>query len=278
MKKKIIGALVVMALIAVVFVGVLPANAAAGVLDHVQITPTSATVPVGSPVQFLAQSYDSNNAVITGVTYQWSVSGGGTISTTGLFTAGTTIGKFNVQVTATQGTLSKTATAVVKVTANTSNVPVTNMETNKLSGMLESYLNSVGFSNFLGGQWQVKNGSGTDTIKAIPGVVQAVSGTSLTILPNGQTTPSTFTLASGTLILPKGTQLAVNDQIVVITVNDQVKVVTKIIAPSTQGDDEREGNETSAGSSQGKEVSHSDNQGNNNQGHNNKHSSQGHED
>jgi hypothetical protein len=231
-KIKILGALITVAVIAVILIGVLPANAATGILDHSQITPTSATVPAGGPVQFLAQSYDGSNTVIsTGVSYQWSVSGGGTMSTTGLFTAGTASGKFNVQVTATQGTLSKTTTATVKVTAVAEATSITNLETKNLNGMLDSYLNSIGFSNFMGAQWQVKNGTGIDIIQAIPGVVKIISGTTLTLLANNQTTPI-FDI-SNAVTLPKGTQLAVNDNIVIIMKNNQVSMVVKIISHTT---------------------------------------------
>jgi len=236
-KKKILAVSVAVAVLAAILVVALPANAAVGVLDHAQITPTSATVPVGGPVQFLAQGYDDgNSAITTPLTYQWTVSGGGTISAAGLFT-GTTSGKFSVQVTVTQGTISKTATANIKVTANSSAAPIANLETKKLASILDSYLNSIGFSNFLGGQWQVKNGTGTDTIQAIAGVVQTVSnttsGTTLTILANGQTTPTPFTLTSSTVILPKGTQLTSNDNVVVVTVNNQVTIVIKFTPGTT---------------------------------------------
>lgn len=234
MKKKIIGLLILAALVGVVLIGVLPASAAPGVLDHVQITPTSATVPVGGPVQFLAQSYDDSNNVVSGVTYQWSVSGGGTIiPATGLFTA-TTNGTYNVQVTATQVGVIKTATATVKVTNNTTVTPSTNLQIGKLCGMFGPYLNSIGFSNFLGSQWQVKNGNGVDTIQAVPGVVQEISGANLKVLPNGQSTAIVYDTTNAT-ILPKNTTLAVNDNVVVILKNSQVIAVVKVTARSTTG-------------------------------------------
>jgi hypothetical protein len=232
-KKKILGILAAIAVLVTVLLVALPVHASPGVLDHLQITPTSATVPVGRPVQFLAQGYDSSDNATNGLIYSWSVSGGGTIGSTGLFIAGTTAGKFTVQVTTTQGSTTKTATAQVKVNANPLTPTVTNLETKKLNGLLGSYLNSVGFSNFLGGRWQVKNGTGTDTIQVMPGVIQSVSSTSLIVLVNGQTIPSSFVLPTNTVILPKGTQLANNDNVAVVTINNQVNMVVKITSPST---------------------------------------------
>ena len=59
-------------------------------------------------------------------------------------------------------------------------------------------------------------------------MVKAVSATVLTILPNGQTGNVDFALPAGTTILPKNSTLAVNDKVIVVTVNDQVKFVYKI--------------------------------------------------
>jgi len=87
-----------------------------GALDHVVLTPTSASVSVGGTQQFTAVGQDSANVPVTGVNYTWAVTAGsGTISTSGLLTAGSTAGTSTVQVTATQGSISKTATAIVTV-------------------------------------------------------------------------------------------------------------------------------------------------------------------
>jgi len=81
---------------------------------------------------------------------------------------------------------------------------------------------------FLGGQWQIKNGTTIDTYKIIPGIVQTASTTLLTIIPNGQTNPVSFTLTSDTVMQPKNSTLAADDKVVVVTVNDVVKMVIKI--------------------------------------------------
>ena len=88
-----------------------------GPLDHVAITPGSATLKVSGTKQFSAKGYDVSNVPIPNLTYSWFVAGGGAISITGLFTAGNVPGSFlnTVQVATTQGTITKTATASVTV-------------------------------------------------------------------------------------------------------------------------------------------------------------------
>ena len=51
-------------------------------------------------------------------------------------------------------------------------------------------------------------------------------------MPNGQTTPITYNLPSASVVQPSGTQLAVNDKVVVVTLNDQVSIVYKVTAPA----------------------------------------------
>jgi len=89
-----------------------------GPLDHVVITPGQATLKVGGTKQFSAQGYDASNVTIPNLTYSWFVvAGGGTISNSGLFTAGTVSGNLpnTVQVSTTQGTITNTANASVTV-------------------------------------------------------------------------------------------------------------------------------------------------------------------
>jgi hypothetical protein len=77
------------------------------------ISPTTPqTIPVNGTVQFTAQAKNADGDILA-VTPTWSVSGGGTISQTGLFTAGSTPGTSTVSVTCS----GKTVTATVTVTA-----------------------------------------------------------------------------------------------------------------------------------------------------------------
>lgn len=87
-------------------------------LDHVAITPASATVVVGASQQFTAAAYDSAGNVISGVNSIWSVNAdGSTINSAGLFTAGAVTGTFNnaVKAEATLGGIIKDAFATVTV-------------------------------------------------------------------------------------------------------------------------------------------------------------------
>jgi hypothetical protein len=237
-----------------------------GPLHHVKVTPATANVVTGGTKQFTAQGYDSADVPITGLTYVWSGVGTvGTLSpTTGLFSAGTTIGTYTVQASTTQGTITQSASAIVTVTTTPASTPTpANHGRSNLFRMFKDYLKNIGSDNFLGGQWQVKNGSNIDTIRMISGVVQTASATSLTMLPNGQPVPSTFTLTTSTIIQPEGTVFAANDKVMVVTVNDQVTMVAKIKAPGTseeppglnkQDDDKHEGKDTPHGRSNGNKT------------------------
>jgi len=210
--------------------------ASIGSLNHIVVTPATATIAPSGTQQFTAQGYDSNNVAIPGQTYVWSLGTGasGTISTSGLYTAGTTTGTVTVQANV-QGSTTPTGSATVTVS---STPPVTTTSSGgqgrcSIIGLFKRYFKNVGSGNFLGGQWQVKNSSGgIDTYKLIPGVVKTASTTSLVIIPNGQTAATTFALTTSTVIQPSGVTLVAGDMVMVLTVNDQVNMVS-IIKPST---------------------------------------------
>jgi hypothetical protein len=245
-------------------------NGTAGPLDHVMVTPAKVKMAPGETRQFKAQAYDARNIAITGLTFTWSVvAGGGIIDANGLFTADSATGVFTktVQASTTQDGVTKTVTAsvIVVMTPGPSAPPKLNVK--QLLSMFNGFLNSAAFDSFLGGQWQVKNGAGFDTIKAVPGVVKEASINSLTVTPNGQSGAVSFTLTSDTVIQPQDTILAVNDRVLVITVNEEVNIVVKIAPAASkdlppglkkQGDDKRETKETPPGWSKGKNTGWSD--------------------
>jgi hypothetical protein len=83
-------------------------------LTSIAVTPSSATINVLTTQQFTAVARDQFAAALaTQPTFEWTVSGGGTVSSTGLFTAGATGGGPFV-VTATSG-ISGTAQVTVTV-------------------------------------------------------------------------------------------------------------------------------------------------------------------
>ncbi len=88
-------------------------------LTSVVVTPATATVVFGASQTFAASGRDQFNQVMSPQpTFTWAVSGGGTVSTTGVFTAGSTAGG-PYDLTATTGALAGTA----RVTVSLSNPP-----------------------------------------------------------------------------------------------------------------------------------------------------------
>ena len=83
-----------------------------GVLDTITVSPGNATVKVNQSQQFTAQGKDKLGKTVS-ITPTWTVTGGGTISTSGLFKANTSTGTYTV--TAKSGNISGTAT--IQVTA-----------------------------------------------------------------------------------------------------------------------------------------------------------------
>lgn len=88
-----------------------------GALDHITITPAAATLIAGTSQQFTATAYDAAGTPIYGLPFTWSASGdGGSISSSGLFTASNSPGTSST-VTASSGGVS--GTAAVNVIATT---------------------------------------------------------------------------------------------------------------------------------------------------------------
>ena len=124
MKSRIVRALAPRARIARVIVAVALAGAftsscdvhgisGPGSLVNLVVSPNPTTLAVGGTRQFTAVGTDFSGAVVT-VTPTWSVTaGGGTISASGLFTAGTTPGTFSNTVTATANGKTGSATVIV---------------------------------------------------------------------------------------------------------------------------------------------------------------------
>lgn len=97
--------------------GSLSANATvvvtAGPLASIIVTPNPTTLAVGASQQYLAVGRDASGNVVQ-FTPTWSVvAGGGSVSGTGLFTAGTTTGTYTNTVQASAGSLKATATVTV---------------------------------------------------------------------------------------------------------------------------------------------------------------------
>jgi hypothetical protein len=84
-----------------------------GAVSTITVTPNPVTLGIGAVQQFTAVARDASNNIVT-ITPTWSVAaGGGVISTTGQFTAGTTPGTYTNTARATSGTISGSATVTV---------------------------------------------------------------------------------------------------------------------------------------------------------------------
>jgi len=229
---RIIG---VLFLLAGLVLGLAPAAALAQaqVLDHVVVAPASATLVVGGTQQFAAQGYDASNVAIPGLTYLWAAAAGsGTITATGLFTAGNTPGTYTngIQASAVQGSIARVGYASVTITTTAPTTSALMAGTKRLLLLVAASLRGIGFEDFLGAQWTVKENGTTSIIKAIPGVVKAISSTSVTLLPNGQAQTVSFALTADTLVLAKD-GLKVDEKAVVVTVNDQTRLVLEVPIP-----------------------------------------------
>jgi hypothetical protein len=85
-----------------------------GSLATISVTPATITLTTGGTQQFTAVGKDAHGNVVALPSRVWSVAAaGGTIDTSGLFTAGTTAGTFTNTVVATSGSASGTASVTV---------------------------------------------------------------------------------------------------------------------------------------------------------------------
>ena len=93
--------------------------ASSPILTTISVSPSSASVVVNGTQQFTATAKDqSGNAMVPQPSFSWSVSGGGTITSSGLFTAGSTAGG-PYTVTAVSGGVSGTASVTVTASSFT---------------------------------------------------------------------------------------------------------------------------------------------------------------
>lgn len=154
-------------------------------IRSVTITPTAPSVAVGGTVQFTAVITDSEGNVVA-KTPVWSVSGGGTITQTGLFTAPNTPGTSIVSVTCSSVTATATVTvtggplASIVVTPNPGTMPINTTLTYTASGR-DALGNTVPIT-----------GTVTWTVVASGGTVP-VGATGLTVPFTAGSTTGTFT-------------------------------------------------------------------------------------
>lgn len=151
-----------------------------GPLATISVTPNPDTLITGATRQFIATGKDAGGNTVVMVPVWSVVAGGGTIDGGGVFTAGQALGTFANTVKATSGTLSGTATVVVKVGPLT-NILVTpnpaTMTLNATQQMTAVGTDAAGHVLVIVPTWSVVANGGT--INATSGLFTAgtVSGT-----------------------------------------------------------------------------------------------------
>ena len=122
-------------MVAVAFAGLFAASCKnsnePGLTSTITISPTSVTLTPGGTQQFTVEARNADGDILAIPNPIWAVSaGGGTISSTGLYTAGTTAGTFTVTVTCNGVTATATVTvtagalATITVTPNPGTMPI----------------------------------------------------------------------------------------------------------------------------------------------------------
>ncbi|HEY8009913.1 MAG TPA: hypothetical protein VIE67_02845 [Rudaea sp.] len=154
---------------------------ASPVLTTITVTPASASVQTGGTKQFSATGYDQfSQPVSPQPTFIWSVSGGGSISASGLFTAGSTAGG-PFTVTATSGSVSGTANVTVTSVPPDFSLSAGPSSQSVKRGNTATYTVTITPANGF-------NGSVTLSLTGQP------SGSTVTFTPNPATSTSTLTV------------------------------------------------------------------------------------
>ena len=165
-------------------------NIAAGPLATITVTPNPVSLNVNLTQQFTAIGKDASGNVVA-LTPVWSVAaGGGTISSSGLFVAGTVIGTFANTVTATSGGLSGTATVIVTaasggVASTTVTTPATKLDTLTSIGDVFTVVATAknALNNVVAGSYTfLSRNPAVATVNATTGVVTAVTNGSTYVI------------------------------------------------------------------------------------------------
>jgi hypothetical protein len=230
-----------------------------GPLEYITVTPPSASIAIGAQQTYTATGYDANDNVVP-IAPQWIVgNGGGTVSQSGVFTAGTVAGTFTNTVVARVGSvcsgISGRATAIVLPGALTT-VTVSPASPSILEGATQQYTatgadahgNAVAITpawSVIAGGGTIDAGTGLFTAGSTPGLftntVQAlassVSGTaSVTVTaPSAPLTTIVVTPANPTLSGPQSKQFTATGYDASNNVVPIPGTLVWSVAPSTVG-------------------------------------------
>lgn len=156
---------------------------AAPVLTTITVSPASASVQTNGTKQFTATAFDQfGNALSQQPTFTWQVSGGGTIDTTGLFTAGASAGG-PFTVSAASGGVSGTASVTVTSAPVDYSLTVSPTSQSVSRGKTATYTITVHPTNGF-------NGAVSLSLTGEP------SGSTVSFQPNPATGVSTLTIAT----------------------------------------------------------------------------------
>ena len=178
-------------IVAVAFAGVFTAACSSstepGLTSTITISPTSATLLPGGTQQFTVVAKNADGDILAIPDPIWAVSsGGGTITSTGLYTAGTTAGTFTVTVTCNSVTATATVTitagalATITVTPNPGTLPINTTITYTAVG---KDANGNVISPFAP-TWSVTAGGGTVPAGATGATVGFTAGGAVGTFPN----------------------------------------------------------------------------------------------
>ncbi len=157
-------------------------STAASILSSITVAPPTTSVQAGAAQQFTATGLDQFGQPLSlQPAFTWSVSGGGTISGTGLFTAGSSVGG-PLTVTASSGLVSGTASVtVISVPAADFTLTVSPASVSVRRGRTATYVLTVTPSNGF-------SGAVTLSLSGQP------AGSQVTFAPNPATSTSTLTV------------------------------------------------------------------------------------
>ena len=180
-----------------------PGCGAAQTLTSVTVSPASASVATGGTQQFTATGLDQfGQPMNPQPSFTWSVSGGGTISSSGLFTAGSTAGG-PFTVTATSGSVSGTASVTVTAPAPDFSLSVTPSTQAARRGATTTYTVNITPSNGFAGSVLLSTSGLPSGVSGSfsPNPATTSSILTLTLAPNGSRGTFTFTIigTSGSL-------------------------------------------------------------------------------
>ncbi|MEP6590601.1 MAG: ice-binding family protein [Gemmatimonadota bacterium] len=190
-----------------------------GTITTITVTPNPVTLVAGGTQQFTAVGHDFDGVTVT-TTPTWTVvSGGGTITSSGLFTAAATPGTFANTVKATSGNLSATATVTV-ITGPLASITLTPSPLSLPVGTSQQFVpvgkdaagNVVGFTP----TWSVVAGGGTIGASGLftAGSVTGLFANTVMVSSGGISATASVTTTAGTLatlvVTPNPATVAVN--------------------------------------------------------------------